>query len=87
MFCILMKLRSCVRAVIAQLGEHQTKDQKVPGPILGHGRVGHCVLFHSERSVLFCSLKERNVIFHSFDEFLATYGTQKNTGNVLLQRM
>ena len=33
--------------------------------------------FRSEHSVLFCSFKERNVLF-SFFEFLATYGTQKN---------
>ena len=41
-------------------------------------RVGHRVLFHSERSVLFRSFKERNVLFCSFFEFLATYATQKN---------
>ena len=41
-------------------------------------RVGHRVLFHSERSVLSRSFKERNVLFRSFFEFLATYETQKN---------
>ena len=41
-------------------------------------RIGHCVLFHSECSVLFRSFKECNVLFHSFFEFLVTYETQKN---------
>ena len=45
------------------------------------GRVGHCVLFRSERSVLFRSFKERNFLFHSFFEFLATHETQKNAKN------
>ena len=42
------------------------------------GRVGHRILFRSERSVLFRSFKERNVLFRSFFEFLATYETQKD---------
>ena len=58
------------------------------------GRVGHSILFHSERSVLFRSFKEHSVLFRSFFEFLATYATQKNIPfrkerkrrNVLLQR-
>ena len=41
-------------------------------------RVGHRVLFRSERSVLFCSFKEHNILFRSFFEFLATYETLKN---------
>ena len=41
-------------------------------------RVGHRVLFRSERIVLFRSFKERNVLLCSFFEFLATYETQKN---------
>ena len=41
-------------------------------------RDGHRVLFRSERSVLFRSFKECNVLFRSFFEFLATYETQKN---------
>ena len=57
------------------------------------GRVGHRILFGSERSVLFRSFKERNVLFRSFIEFLTTYETQKcknvkerEERNVLLQR-
>ena len=46
--------------------------------ILCHCRVGHRVLFRSERSVLFRSFKERNILFCSFFEFLASYETQKN---------
>ena len=42
------------------------------------GRVGHRVLFRSERSVLFTSFKECNILLRSFFEFLATYETQKN---------
>ena len=34
-------------------------------------RVGHRVLFRAERSVLFRSFKERNVLLRSFFEFLA----------------
>ena len=34
--------------------------------------------FTSERIVLLRSFKERNVLLHSFLEFLATYETQKN---------
>ena len=41
-------------------------------------RVGHCVLFRSERIVLLRSFKARNVLLRSFFEFLATYETQKN---------
>ena len=41
-------------------------------------RVGHCVLFRSERSILFNSFKERNFLLGSFFEFLATYETQKD---------
>ena len=41
-------------------------------------RVGHRVLSHSERSGLSSSFKERSILFRSFFEFLATYGTQKN---------
>ena len=40
-------------------------------------RVGHRVLFRSERSVLFHSFKECNVLFRFF-QFLATSETQKN---------
>ena len=43
-----------------------------------HRWMGHCVLFHSERSILSRSFKERNVLFRSFYEILATYETQKN---------
>ena len=42
------------------------------------GRVGHTILFRSERYVLFRSFKERNILFRSFFEFLATYETQNN---------
>ena len=46
-------------------------------------RVGHCVLFRSERIVLLHSFKERNVLLRSFYEFLATYETRpKRTQNV-----
>ena len=31
-----------------------------------NSRVGHCVLFRSERSVLFHSFKERNVLLRFF---------------------
>ena len=41
-------------------------------------RVGHRVLFCSERIVLLRSFKERYVLLGSFFEFLATYETQKN---------
>ena len=41
-------------------------------------RVGHRVLLRSERIVLLRSFKARNVLLHSFFEFLATYETQKN---------
>ena len=41
-------------------------------------RVGHRVLFRSERIILLRSFKARNIILHSFFEFLATYETQKN---------
>ena len=41
-------------------------------------RVGHRVLFRSECIVLLRSFKERNVLLHSFFEFLATYENQKN---------
>ena len=41
-------------------------------------RVGHRVLFRSERIVLMLSFKECNVLLRSFFEFLATYETQKN---------
>ena len=41
-------------------------------------RVAHRVLFCSECSILFRSFKERNVLFWSFFEFLATYEMQKN---------
>ena len=46
--------------------------------IIQISRVGHRVLFRSERIVLLCSFKERNVLLHSFFEFLVTYETQKN---------
>ena len=46
-----------------------------------YARVGHCVLFRSERSILFRSFKERNFLLHSFFEFLATYETKKNAKN------
>ena len=42
-----------------------------------HYRVRCRVLLHSERIVLLRSFKERNVILHSFFEFLATYETPK----------
>ena len=42
------------------------------------GRVGHRILFRSERFVLFRSFKERNILFRSFLKFLATYETRKN---------
>ena len=45
-------------------------------------RVGHRVLYHSERSVLSRSFKERSVLSRSFFEFLATYETQKNVKDV-----
>ena len=41
-------------------------------------RVGHRVLFRSERIVLLHSFKECNVLLRSFFEFLATYETQLN---------
>ena len=41
-------------------------------------RVGHRVLFRSERNVLLRSFKECNILLRSFFEFLATYETQKN---------
>ena len=41
-------------------------------------RVGHRVLFRSERIVLLRSFKERKVLLRSFFEFLATFETQKN---------
>ena len=41
-------------------------------------RVGHRILFRSERIVLLHSFKERNILLGSFFEFLATYETQKN---------
>ena len=41
-------------------------------------RVGHRVLFRSERIVLLGSFKERNVLLRSFFKFLATYETLKN---------
>ena len=45
---------------------------------LEESRVGHCVLLHSERIILLRSFKARNILLHSFFEFLATYETQKN---------
>ena len=45
--------------------------------IVPAGRVGHRALFRSERSVLFRSFKECNILLRSFYEFLATYETQK----------
>ena len=38
-------------------------------PHLGPKMVGHCILLRSERSVLFRSFKERNVLFLSFLSF------------------
>ena len=40
-------------------------------------RVGHRILFRSERIVLFRFFKERNILLLSFFEFLATYETKK----------
>ena len=55
------------------------KQQRRPLPFLIlKCRVGHCVLLHSECIVLLRSFKERNILLHSFFEFLATYETQKN---------
>ena len=45
---------------------------------LQKSRVGHRILFRSERSVLSSSFKERSVLFRSFFEFLVTDETQKN---------
>ena len=49
-----------------------------PYTMLLVARVGHRVLFRSERILLFRSFKARNVLLCSFFEFLATYQTQKN---------
>jgi hypothetical protein len=48
-------------------------------------RVGHPVLLRSERTVLLRSFLERNVLFRSFFEFLATYETQKNDAFISVQ--
>ena len=50
----------------------------ISGKCCHRDRVGHRVLFLSECIVLLRSFKERNVLLHSFFEFLATYETQKN---------
>ena len=46
--------------------------------VLADTRVGHRILFRSERKVLLHSFKERNVLLCFYFEFLATYETQKN---------
>ena len=41
-------------------------------------RVGHRILLRSEHIILLRSFKARNILLHSFFDFLATYETQKN---------
>ena len=52
---------------------------------MGHPscRVVHCVLLHPERSVLFRSFTERNVLLHTNFEFLAPYETHKKAMNTM----
>ena len=46
----------------------------------GNSRVGHSVLLRSERTVLFRSLLDRNVLFRSFFEFLPDRQGQARPG-------
>ncbi len=41
------------RAVIAQLGERQTEDLKVPGPIPGHGKSAILIQMKMLRNTVF----------------------------------
>ena len=66
----------------------QQKEERLLHPFLSvhvtqklysiYPRVGHRILLRSERIILLRSFKARNVLIHSFFEFLATYETQKN---------
>ena len=58
----------------AQVAHYKWANGRIPHFF----RVGHRILFCSERSVLFRSFKECNVLLHSFFEVLAPYETQKN---------